>query len=62
VKAAAAKEGPASWNSATLDQLSKTYGEAIEPHPEEEFHRAIQRLNIRYGCVLEDNEGTEDEE
>jgi hypothetical protein len=38
------------------EALSLAYSEAIEPSPEEEFHRAIQRLNVRYTCSFEEGE------
>ena len=39
------------------DQLYDLYNEGIEADPEEEFHRAIQRMNVQYTCSFEENEG-----
>ena len=48
---------PASeWNTATLDQLEEIYQKAIEPNPEEDFHRAIRKLKIKYECAYEEGE------
>jgi hypothetical protein len=39
-----------------LDQIFDSYNDRIEPDPEEEFHRAIKRLNIQYMCSFDENE------
>lgn len=39
----------------TLDALFDTFSDGIEPDPEEEFHRAIQRMNVQYTCSFEEN-------
>jgi len=45
----------------TIDSLFDTYSDGIEADPEEEFHRAIQRLNVQYVCLFEGNgEGASD--
>lgn len=41
---------------AVRDELLNAYAEAIEQHPEEEFHRALQRLKTQYLCQFEDAE------
>jgi hypothetical protein len=40
--------------SDTLDALFDSYSDGIEADPEEEFHRAIQRLNVQYACSFEE--------
>jgi hypothetical protein len=37
------------------DQLFELYAEGIEPDPEEEFHRAIKRMNVQYACSFEES-------
>ena len=37
------------------DQLFELYSESIERDPEEEFHRAIKKLDIHYICSFEDS-------
>lgn len=36
------------------NEIIDAFEEALEPMPEEEFHRAIQRLNVRYACSFEE--------
>lgn len=36
------------------EKLSELFFEGIEPDPEEDFHRGIQRLGIRYDCAFEE--------
>lgn len=43
-----------------LEQLFEAYDQAIEPDPQEDFHRAIKRMSVRYDCTFE--EESEDEE
>lgn len=47
------RQTPASWSAATVDELTQAFELAIEPHPEEEFHRVIHRLDISYQCSFE---------
>lgn len=50
---AEARQPPSSWSAATVDELNEAFEVAIEPHPEEEFHRVIHRLGISYQCSFE---------
>ncbi len=46
---------------ATQESLLEAFNDSIEPDPEEEFHRAIQRLGVQYTCSFEESEDkTED--
>jgi hypothetical protein len=38
-----------------LDQLLDAFNDGIEPDPEEEFHRAIHRMNVQYTCSFEES-------
>ncbi|MBC7690388.1 MAG: hypothetical protein H7222_01350 [Methylotenera sp.] len=42
------------WSGAFVDQLKTLYESVVQPHPEEEFHRAIQISNIHYTCAFDD--------
>lgn len=44
---------PRKWNAATLARVTETFETGIEPYPEEEFHRTIERAGIRYGCSFD---------
>lgn len=46
--------------SATLESLLDTYNDGIEADPEEEFHRAIQKLGVQYTCSFEENGAGDD--
>jgi hypothetical protein len=48
-----AKAGP-SPKQEQLDQLFENYNEGIEPDPEEEFHKAIRKINVHYVCSFEE--------
>jgi hypothetical protein len=37
----------------TADALFEIFNEGIEADPEEEFHRAIQRMGVQYACSFE---------
>ena len=37
-----------------LGALFEIYGAAIESEPEEEFHRAIRKMNVQYVCAFEE--------
>lgn len=39
-----------------VEQVFDFYNDSIEPDPEEEFHRAIKKLNIQYTCSFEEND------
>ena len=41
---------------ALMEQLLDSYNESIEADPEEEFHRALKRLKIKYVCSFEELE------
>ncbi len=40
----------------SMDQIFDFYNDRIEPDPEEEFHRAIKRMNVQYTCSFEETE------
>jgi hypothetical protein len=57
----AQKIAAASPKSATaLDRLTEAYDESIEPHPEEEFHRAIERMGVSYACSFDSGDDSGD--
>jgi hypothetical protein len=61
---AAAKKAEAAHTLAkadTQDTLFDLYSDGIEPDPEEEFHRAIQRMGVQYACSFESTGGGADE-
>jgi len=45
-----------SQNRETIDQAYDFYNDSIEPDPEEEFHRAIKKLDVQYTCSFEEND------
>ncbi len=49
------------WNSAAIEQLSEAFQDALDPHPEEEFHRAIQRLKVQYTCSYGETDDSTEE-
>jgi hypothetical protein len=49
-------EKGAAWSSASMEQLLAAYDLAIEPDPQEEFHRAIGKMDVRYNCSFDENE------
>lgn len=51
-----------SLGPAAIDQTLAQFREAIEPHPEQEFHRAIDRMGVRYSCASEEHASSEDAE
>ena len=48
-----AKQKISTWNSDSTDEISDLFDNLIEPHPEEEFHRTIKRLDVKYTCSFE---------
>jgi hypothetical protein len=46
----------------SVEQIFDLYNDKIEPDPEEEFHRAIKKLNIQYRCSFEDAEAGAEED
>ncbi len=38
-----------------IEQIFDSYNDGIEPDPEEEFHRAIKKLNVQYTCSFEES-------
>lgn len=38
-----------------LEQLFEQFNEAVEADPEEDFHRALRKLNVEYDCAFEDS-------
>jgi len=43
-----------------IDQAFDLFNDNIEPDPEEDFHRAIKKLNIQYHCSFEEGEAEPD--
>jgi hypothetical protein len=39
----------------TVNQLFDAYSEGVEPDPEEEFHRTIRKMGIKYVCSFEES-------
>jgi len=62
LKKAQAKESVKSWSAGTQETVFATFQEASEPHPEEEFHRVIRHMSVKYTCTLEENDEHLDEE
>lgn len=64
VKQAGKEAPPTSWSAATIEKLQASYLDLIEPSPEEDFHRATQRMSVEYSCSFEEeaHPGVEDEE
>lgn len=50
-----AKKGPATETYS----LMEVFNEGIEPDPEEEFHRAIHKINIEYNCSYDSGDTAE---
>ncbi|OFZ37130.1 MAG: hypothetical protein A2070_04115 [Bdellovibrionales bacterium GWC1_52_8] len=42
-------------------KLMDSFSEMIEPDPEEDFHRSIRRMNVRYSCEFADEGDSHDE-
>lgn len=49
-----AKKVEAGVSADLAEQLFDLYSSMIEPDPEEDFHRAIERINVRYSCTFEE--------
>lgn len=47
------KNGISSLSPEATEQLRDSYLDAIEPDPEDEFHKGIQKLGVRYACDTE---------
>ncbi len=45
-----------SWEPLMAEAVRDAYNDAIEPHPEEEFHRAIKHMGVKYTCMFEESE------
>jgi hypothetical protein len=43
-------KAPRQWGKAEVDAVTELYEQSIEPYPEEEFHKAIDRIKVRYLC------------
>lgn len=54
VRALAGNEKPAQWSSAKIDQIGGLFRGTLEANPEEDFHRAIRKLDIQYSCTFEE--------
>lgn len=50
------KEGVSSWGNSTIVRLNENFLEALDENPDEEFHRAILKMNVRYDCSMESEE------
>jgi hypothetical protein len=50
----AVKEPPGDKSREAQDAVFDIFSDGIEADPEEEFHRAIHRLNIQYTCSFEE--------
>lgn len=49
------------WDSELQNKLWDQFNDLIEPNPEEEFHKSIQRLKIHYTCEFSDEADGEEE-
>jgi hypothetical protein len=47
----------AALTSEALESLFEAYNDCIEAEPEEDFHRAIQKMGIQYSCAFDEKEG-----
>ncbi len=56
VEAEAKKTNPKKWNKETIAKITEIFESGIEPYPEEEFHRTIERAGVRYACSFDDTE------
>lgn len=45
------------WPNLSIEAAAILFGESLDDSPEEEFHRAIQKMGIRYACSFEGDEG-----
>ncbi len=43
----------AKWDVAFIEKLTTALDGVLEPYPEEDYHRTIQRLGLKYDCVSE---------
>ncbi len=46
-------------NTASKEKVSELFQASIEPDPQEEFHRVLNKINVRYVCAFEDSEQSE---
>ena len=53
---AAQKRKLAQWQKESIQPLRALYDDAIEPHPEADFHSVIQKLGVKYDCSFEEDE------
>lgn len=44
------------WKQPELEALSISFEDAAPVHPEEEFHKAIRKMNVSYSCTFEEGE------
>jgi hypothetical protein len=58
-KALAIKDLGSEKGREALDAVFDGFSDGIEGDPEEEFHRAIHRMNIQYTCSFEESGGGE---
>ena len=63
-KAEAVKDLESERGREALDAVFDHFSDAVETDPEEEFHRAIHRMNVQYTCSFEESggEGSEEDE
>jgi len=50
------------WASISTDDVSTLYNDSLDVFPEEEFHRAIQKMGVRYVCSFESEDESEGED
>ncbi len=56
-------ERNSTWDGDWITLLKEKFSESIQPETEEEFHKAIRKANIQYGCNFDDGaDDAEDEE
>ena len=51
------KDAVMKWTAVQFNQVREAFDEVLGPHPEEDFHRAIQRLKVRYTCNYGESAG-----
>ncbi len=52
----AKKVPPRKWGKENISSITEVFENGIEPYPEEEFHRTIERARIHYGCSFDESE------
>jgi hypothetical protein len=54
------EQAPARWAATQVEALTEAWNDAVPTHPEEEFHRAIRVIGVKYACAYEEGEGDVD--